>query len=138
MTPLEAYALLLVDSFTVMLLIPLKYIFIFDVMKIFKTYDPLAMCAVAAFGVSMAAQANWFLGKMIKLAFKFEAESGKALKLVKFLKDKEIILLFLSVIPFAGSIITTAYGAIEGRIGRVIPIVFISHFIYFYMYYNLI
>ncbi len=134
----EAYTLLLVDSFTVMLLIPLKYIFIFDVMKGFGNYNPTLVCTVSAFGVSIAAAANWLLGRAIKKAFNFEPESDKAVKLVQFLKNKEIIILFLSVIPFAGSVITTAHGAIGGSIIKVIPVVFIAHVIYFYAYYNLI
>ena len=134
----EAYALLLVDSFSVMLLIPLKYIFIFDVMKGFGNYNPNMVCAVSAFGASLAAAANWLLGKAIKKAFNFEPESDKAIKLVTFLKKQEIILLLLSVIPFAGSVITTAHGTIGGSIIKVIPIVFIAHLIYFYIYYNFI
>ncbi|MDA0782096.1 MAG: hypothetical protein PQ612_05170 [Rickettsiales bacterium] len=137
MTPSEAYSLLFVDSFTVMLLIPLKYIFIFEVMKIFGTYNPYLVCAIASFGFAIASIANWGLGKMVQKAFNFEPEAEKAVKLINFLKKNDVIILSLSVIPFAGSVITTAYGAIGGKFTKIVPTVFIAHFIYFYIYYSL-
>jgi membrane protein YqaA with SNARE-associated domain len=134
MTLLEAYAYLLVDCFTTMLLLPLQYNFVIVAMKIFGTYNPFIISAVGAFGAGLGACANWLLGKVINKAMPLDPESERAKKLLKFLKDKSAFFLLFSFIPFLGSIITVAYGAIVGKFRLLFPIVFASHIAYFLLF----
>lgn len=134
MTLLEAYAYLLVDCFTTMLLLPLQYNFVIVAMKIFGTYNPFIIAFVGAFGAGLGACANWLLGKVISKAMPLEPESERAKKLLKFLQDKSAFFLLLSFIPFVGSVITVAYGAIVGKFRLFFPIVFAAHLMYFLMF----
>jgi membrane protein YqaA with SNARE-associated domain len=136
MTQMEAYTLLMFDSLNVALLVPLQNIFIFEVMKIFGTFNPLMMCASAAAGASIAGLLNWIFGRVIKGALKVEASGDRAVLLVNFLKKKEVLLLCLSVIPYAGALLTAIHGVIGGDVRKVLPVVFIAHFAFYFVYYN--
>jgi len=137
MTLLEACSYLFFDSYIAMLILPLQNNFVFEVMKVFGTYNPYLISAIAALGATVAAMTNWVLGKLIDKALNIEPESDRATALMKFLKEKEAFILALSFIPYAGSVITTAYGAIGGRFKMILPVVFLANFIFFNIYYIL-
>jgi membrane protein YqaA with SNARE-associated domain len=133
MEPTEAYNFLFADSIMSTLILPMSGRLVFPAMQIFGGYNLYLMVAIATAGTVLGAAANWFVGKLIVIACKYnpDEQTGRAQKFVNFCRKNGLWLLILSWIPVFGTLLTAALGAVGVRFKRVLAIIFIVNLVYY-------
>ncbi len=129
----EIYLFLLADSFITGLILPAKQDLVFTAMRIFGGYNIYLASFISATGISLAACANWLLGKALRTLRKYNNNNNTSLrkeKIINFLATHGHWAGLLAFIPIAGPILTVFAGIIQTNFIKLIALTFLANLLW--------
>lgn len=149
MPPIEAYSLLFFDTLIGTLIAPPHTAYVFDAMQIFGGYNLKLAAPIAALAVCLATFGNWWVGKLVVLAFSSKAEkkslaehaipeenpSAKTIHWLRnvCLRHGYVFFVLVAAFPLAGQIVAVIGGALGIRLRMVTLPIIIGAFGYYFL-----